>query len=108
MDSDIIPYIQFNFYKDISENDRLNASYLDNSFCVFKTINGILVIIYSNINLSIISYNLNNFQKINEIKKAHNENIINFRHISDIDKNRDLIISCSSPDNNIKLWTFHN
>ena len=102
------PFIQLNFCKNISENEILNASYLDNSFCVFKSIYGVLIIIYSNVNLSIVSYNLNNFQKINEIKKAHNENIINFRHISEIKNKRDLIISCSSPDNNIKLWSFNN
>ena len=39
-----------------------------------------------------------------EIKNAHDRNIINFRHHLDIINKRDLIISISSDDNDLKLW----
>ena len=39
-----------------------------------------------------------------EIKNAHDRDIINFRHHLDIINKRDLIISISSDDNDLKLW----
>ena len=76
---------------------------MDNIFCTFKSINDILYLIYTNYQKSIISYNLTDGQKINEIKNAHKQFIINFRHYLDKKNNLDLIMSMSS-DNNIKLW----
>jgi WD40 repeat protein len=67
----------------------------------------ILYLIYSNKHKSIIFYNLIDFKKINEIKKAHHKYIINFRHYLDKQNKRDLIISVSK-DNNIKLWNVNN
>jgi hypothetical protein len=46
--------------------------------------------------------------KINEIKNAHYYNITNFRHYLDSIYKRDLIISISAEDNNIKLWNINN
>ena len=89
--------------------DDSNCLYwLDNTFTSFKSINNILYIIYSNKNKSIISYNLINNKKICEIKEAHNEQITNFRHYFDKINHRDLIISISANDNNIKLWDVNN
>ena len=70
---------------------------------VFKSINDILYFIYSNKINSIISYNLIDNKKINEIKKAHNSRISNLKHCLYKDKNQDLVLS-SSLDNNLKLW----
>ena len=81
---------------------------LDNIFCLFKSINDILYLVYSNSQKSIISYNLINNQRINEIKNAHKEFIVNFRHYLDKIYNIDLIMSISSKDNNIKLWKISN
>ena len=81
---------------------------LDNTFCIFNSINNILYIIYTNINYSIISYNLIQNKKINEIKNAHNEDITNFRHYLDNNNKIDLILSLSSVDNNIKIWNTNN
>ena len=80
---------------------------VDNTMVTFKSIDDILYFIYSNRQCSIISYNLIDNKKINEIKKGHNSRITNLRHYLDKDKNQDLIIS-TSLDNNLKLWTINN
>ena len=79
-----------------------------NTFSIFKSINDILYLIYSNKNKSIISYDLIQNKKINEIKNAHNEYITNFRYYLDKINLRDLILSISAYDNNIKLWNINN
>jgi len=85
-------------------NDSYTDIWLDNTFCVFKSINDLIYLIYTHENNSIISYNLITNKKINEIKNSHNEYITNFRHYLDINNKRDLIISISADDNNLKLW----
>ena len=79
----------------------------DNSFTIFKAINDILYLIYSNENKSIICYDVENNKKIKEIISNHNEYITNFRHYLDEINNRDLIISISCDDNNLKLWNIN-
>ena len=81
---------------------------LDNTFALFRAIGNILSLIYSNENFSIISYNLEEHMKMIEIKNAHQNYITNFRHYLDKINNRDLIISISSNDNNLKVWNFQN
>ena len=88
--------------------DSYSDCYEDNLFTVFKSINDILYLIYSNKKKSIISYDLVNNTKIIEIKNAHNNYITNFRYFNDLINNRDLIISISNLDNNIKLWNINN
>jgi hypothetical protein len=89
-------------------NDSYALFGLDNSFCIFTSINNTLYLVYSNINYSIIAYNLiNNFVEI-EIKKAHNEDITNLRHFYDRINNTDLILSISFLDNNLKVWDLDN
>ena len=67
------------FAKVISNN--LYMMYvLDNAFSVFKSINGILYIIFGNKKKFIIFYNFNNEQIISEIKNAHKEYISNIRY----------------------------
>ena len=94
-------------YKDITK-DSYSYYKLDNSFIVFKSINNILYLIYATQNISIILYNLIDNKKINEIKNAHKTYITNFRHYLDKQNNKDLMISISSIDNNIKLWNINN
>ena len=88
--------------------DSSTRGYCDNTFCVLKSINNIMYLIYSTKNKSIISYDLINNKKVNEIKNAHNEDISSFRHYLDDIEKRDLIISISLEDNNIKLWDLYN
>ena len=78
----------------------------NNTFCSFKSINDNYFLIYSDINQSIISYNITNNQKINELKNSHDKDIINIRHYLDENNKRDLIIS--NDNNNIKLWNLNN
>ena len=81
---------------------------LDNIFIIFKIINDLLYLIYTNKNKSIISYDLIDKKKIIEIKNAHQQNITNIRHFLDKINKRDLVISISGEDNNIKLWNINN
>ena len=94
------------FSKDLI--DESNSNIIDdNTFCAFKSINDLMLLVYSNMN-SLILYNLNSNQIINYIKRAHKEEITNFRHYLDAINKRDLIISISFEDNTIKLWNIVN
>ena len=93
------------YLKDIT-NDSYSNSYSDNIFIIFESFNNILYLIYSNKNNSIVTYNLIDVIKTNEIKNAHSEQITNFRHYLDSFNERDLILSISSKKNNLKVWNF--
>ena len=95
------------FLNNIINDSYSNYRFVD-TFCVFTSINNILYLIYSNENNSIISYNLIDNKKINIIRNAHDKYICSFRHFLDNIKMRDLIMSISSDDNNIKLWNIIN
>ena len=98
-------YIQFE--KNITTDSYAHFG-LDNTFILVKSISSISYIIYSNKSKSIISQNIINFQKISEIKNAHENYITNFRHFLDKKNIRDIIMSISAEDNNIKLWDLKN
>ena len=89
-------------------NDSYDHYGLNNAFIVFKTINEIFYIIYSTKNKSFICYNLNVNKKEKEINNYHNNIITNFRHFFDKKEKRDLIMSISAGDNNIRLWNINN
>ena len=91
-------------YFDIKFNNSYAAMNTNNTFIVFNSIDNILIIIYRTEENSIIAYDLINNKKIIEIKKAHEEEIINFRHFYDAINKRDIILSISKDDDNIKLW----
>ena len=100
--------INIKFLKDLSV-EAYSFCYLDNIFIVFHSFNNnILYLIYTNKKKSIISYNLINNKRINEVKNAHRTYITNFRYCLDKNNKRDLIISISCNDNNIKLWNINN
>ena len=98
-------YLKFN--KNISD-DSFPEFDLDNTFILVNSIYNINYIIYSSKSKSIISKDMMNFQKICEIKNAHEIYITNFRHFLDKENNRDIIMSISAGDNNIKLWDLKN
>jgi WD40 repeat protein len=101
--------LDFIFYKDLTNQafaDDFSSS-SDNTFAVFKSINEIFYLVFANLEKSIISYDIKNSQKICEIKNAHNNYIINFRHFYDKKNKRDLLMSVSSFDNNIKIWNIN-
>ena len=97
------------FSKDLVIDSYSNNWTID-KFIVFKSFNNILYLIYSNNNKSIISYNIIDNKKINEIKNAHIEYISCFRYYFDNTNKRDLVISLSSNlhYSNIKLWDINN
>ena len=102
--------LDFTFFRDLSAesfSDDFFSSY-DNTFTVFKSINDIIYLVFACENKSIISYDLKNYQKISEIKNAHNKYITNFRHFFDKKNKRDLVMSVSSMDNNLKIWNIYN
>ena len=79
------------FFYDLIKDSFVNYTVLDNVFIIFKSINNIFYLIYSNEFQSIISYNLIDNKKINEIKNAHDFYINNFRHYLDKRNQRDLL-----------------
>ena len=74
----------------------------------------ILFLVYSNQFNSIILYNLIDCKIMSEIKNAHEKSISNLKYYlennkeSDIDNNRELILSISAEDSDIKLWDINN
>ena len=105
-----------NIYKLKFKKDLINNSdtffRTDNTFTSFKSKDGILYLIYvSHIVLkhnTIVSYNLIDDKKLNEIRKAHNESISNIRNFFDKNSNIDLLLSISPYDSNIKIWNVTN
>lgn len=75
-----------------------------NTFIVFNSVDNVLTLIYRTEENSIISYDIFNNKKLIEIKKAHDKEIINFRHYFDSINKRDIVISLSTDDDTIKLW----
>ena len=94
-------------YSEISKNSY-GCFDLDNTFTAFKSVSEYLFLVYSTKSKSLICYDLIKFQLIIEIKYAHNIYITNVRHFLDKKNKRDLIISISDRDNNLKLWNVNN
>ena len=88
--------------------DSLADWTIDNTFIAFISMNDILYLIYSNRKRSIICYDLKFKKKIIEIKECHRCFITNFRHHLDEINKRDLIMSISGQDNNLKIWNSNN
>ena len=100
-EEDLIKKNKTNFY---ITKDSYNHWCLDNSFIVFKSIYNILYIIYATENKSIIIYNLIENKKVCEIKNSHLHYINIFKYCFDKQNKKDIIMSVSCEDNNIKLW----
>lgn len=93
------------YINDLVQDKRYSPFVNNEEFCIFKSIDKILYLIYVNKSNSIISYNIIDNKKINEIKKAHNNYISSIKYIVDNTNKRELIISIS---NDIKLWNLKN
>ena len=94
------------YLRDVTK-DSFSYFYLDNTFIVFTSFQNIFTLIYATKEKSIVSFDLINYKKINEIRGAHEELITNIRHIKDNSNKRDLVLSVSY-DSNIKLWDYNN
>lgn len=99
--------INMNLIKELTNDSYVDYT-LDNTFIVSTSVDDIIYLIYSTNKNSIIFYNIIDNKKVIEIKNAHNRNITNLRHFQDKIKKRDLIISISLSDNNLKLWDLSN
>ena len=84
--------------------DSYSDDVSDNTFTIFKSIHDYIFLIYSTKIKSIICFDLIEEKKIIEIKNAHKEFITNFRHCIDKKNKRDIIMTISCADRNIKLW----
>ena len=88
--------------------DSFAYAILNNTFIIFKSMNQIIYLIYCNTNNSIICYNIEKSQRINEIKNPHDMYITNFRHFFYKENEKDLIMTISLGDNNIRIWNLSN
>ena len=95
--------INIHLIKELTNDSYIDYP-LDNTFIVNTSVDDIIYLIYSTNKNSIIFYNIIDNKKINEIKKAHNKDITNLKHFLDKKKKRDLILSISLSDNNLKIW----
>ena len=78
-----------------------------NAISVFKSIDDILYLIYAQ-NNSIISYDIINKKQLKEIENAHKQSVIRFNNFFDDINKRDLLLSISVEENEIKLWNIQN
>lgn len=77
---------------------------LNNTFTIFKSFNNKFYLIFVDFSNAIICYDFDNMQITNKIKNSHNKSISNFRHYLDSTNKRDIVLSLSYEDNNLKLW----
>ena len=79
-----------------------------NLFETFKSIDNIYFLVYVNKDNSLVFYNLNDNEKVCLFKKAHKEEIRYIKYYLDIINKRDLLLSSSYIENNIKIWNIQN
>ena len=95
--------ISFQF-KEIPIDSYTSPNELNNTFVVFRTKDNLLYLVFSDINKNIIFFDLISNKTVCTIKKAHKDYITNFRYFLDKKNFRDLLLSISADDRNIKLW----
>ena len=96
------------FFKYLTK-DSYTSNCCDNIFTIFESLEKIPYLVYSNKKYSILFYNLLEDKIIKEIEKAHGRwEITNFGYFLDSINLRDLIISVSGVQNNIKIWELKN
>jgi WD40 repeat protein len=89
--------------KELVKDQLFESPYLYNLYIVYKSIDIIDYLVYAK-KIDIIMFNLSLDVKQITIKNAHNCPIANFNHYGDTKNKRDLILSLSCFDMNIKLW----
>ena len=91
------------FSSDVIKNSFAGYSYED-SFIIFKSIDDIIQLVYATKEKAIISYDLEKKRNIVSRFKAHKNFITNFKYIIDRENNKDIVMSLSKKDNNLKIW----
>ena len=94
---------EIKYSRDIA-TDSFAAFSLVDSFTIFRSINNILKLVYATKDKAIVYYDLNNQTILNKSFYCHNNYITNLRHYLDEISKRDIIMSISKKDNNLKLW----
>ena len=88
-------------------DESFSNSRLEITCLIFKSIDNLNLIIYSKENRSIVCYDINNNQKINEVFEAHKNKITYLNKYSSYSSQKDrinLMLSISERDNNLKVW----
>jgi len=96
------------FFRNVTEHkiDPYNLGH--HSFCAFKSIvENIFYLIYTNQQNLITLYNLMEYKIISEIKNPHSYGVSELKYYSDTKNKRDLILSISIFDLNIKVWNIN-
>ena len=79
-----------------------------NTFEIFNSIGGYICLVYAykieDKYNSIATYDITDCKILCIMKNVHKEDITNFRHYLDKANNRDLILSISAANNNVKMW----
>ena len=105
-----IKSLDFEFVNNLSKSDT--SFRVDNTFTAFNSIIGYPILVYAykieDKYNSIATYNIADCKNMCLIKNAHNENITNFRHFFDSNNKRDLLLSISATNNNVKMWDINN
>ena len=91
-------------------NDSYVKGILNNTFIIFKTFNDLSYIVYSSKYALINCYDIDNFQKVCEIKEEidNSKKYVNFNHFLDKRNKRDLVMSIYCVCDSLKLWNANN
>ena len=114
--SNIQNYKELSSFENLSEYNietSLNKNgyfvYNNNTFTAFNSLNNIIYLIYAGKNNnSIVCYDLKVNKEISEIKNAHSKFITQIKHYLDNIKKRDILITISYEDKNVKIWNVNN
>ena len=94
--------------KDLFIKDAFCDYYINNSFCVFTSLNSQIIIVYSTKDYSLNFMDIEKESILKIIEKAHTKNITNIRYFLDTINKRDLILSISKEIPEIKIWNLSN
>ena len=94
---------RINFICDLSKESFSDFG-LDNIFTAFNSFDKIPYLIYTTKDKSLIIFNLNEMKIIKRVENAHQEFITNINHFYDKKNKKDIIMTISYNDNNIRLW----
>jgi WD40 repeat protein len=81
---------------------------VDHVFTAFTSVNKNAYLIYSTKEKKAKCINLNNIEEEKNIKIKHDKYITNIHHYYEEKKNRDIVMTVSAENNNIKLWDFND
>ena len=99
-------YLDISLLSNITQDSY--TCFFNNTFIVFKTIDNYYYLLYTTKDYSIICLDLYNQKKITEIKGIKKERICCFRHYFVKNIKKDLVLTISSMNNNLRIWDVKN